>query len=182
VQDDLRLLVSISKRLRGSPDEQVAAGAQMREVLARFREEQRASQLETLAAVRADVARLERNATAAIELFDDASGWAKELEKIVKQYGNSPQAASEASARHDQIRAAADTNAAILLLFRSQPGRVWRPKEVTEALTAAGRHATKSMVESALKRLADNGVLRRPGEKRGGYCLAEAAEEVVAAS
>lgn len=177
MHEDLKVLLAISKRLRGSGEERVAAAARVEETLAQFRRRGRDEQLEILEAVHTDVAKLERASREASELFSEAREWAKTLELLAERSGNGSRTSrSEVGVLHDRLRAAPDSNAAIDILFRSQPRRVWQPREVTEALVAAGRHATKVMVESALKRQADRGVLKRPFGLGRGYCLAEAEE------
>src|SRR5205823_1587398 len=76
----------------------------------------------------------------------------------------------ERDGRHDNPVAQAETTReAILQVMARRPHREWTPTAVSDDLTRYGRRVARSNVQVTLRRLADDGRLRKVG--RGTYQL-----------
>jgi hypothetical protein len=163
---------SISAR---SPEQRLAAVRDLTRALEHLREMPPEEALLTLDEARENVAEMEERARAATAEWEDAEAWVQMVGIYLHEDGaidSSPPPVDDdapSSPRRNSVSRAADTRDAIAAVMQRRPRHDWRPVEIRDAFVRAGRHATKAMIETTLRRMAAADEIDKTG--RGRYRL-----------
>lgn len=177
METTLQTLLGANRRISArSPEERLALLQDLSSALERIHSLPRDERLNALAEAQENVAEMEARARAAMAEWEDAHVWLQMMEVAMRDNGAEPEGdevseeiEARTNARRNQVSLAADTRDAIIAVMKRRPTYEWRPIEIRDAFVRAGRHATKSMIETTLRRMADDEQIKKTG--RGRYRL-----------